>query len=213
MKQSIPMSEYDRRLSQDDRWQKVSWCMKWLAGFKCCLCKSRDNLFVLETHHSGGDYSVAGRERPDDMCVLCSLCHAEYEFRKKYRSEMVAMFCDRADRASRVRVQLEDVAKFYKSKANEFDAWLEEMESFASHFRDVSQQIEDFSQAEPNRRQWIGALAGATASVWLAPSSLLQPKPRLFTEVCAEVLSRPHGNSAAALREITAAAIAYQSAI
>ncbi len=55
-------------------WQRIREAMLWLAGERCQVCKSQKG---LEVHHASG-YSCLGNETPDDLIVLCNLCHKLY---------------------------------------------------------------------------------------------------------------------------------------
>ena len=52
------------------KWKRLSRETKALAGWKCQVCNSPDN---LSTHHR--TYAHLGREAADDLLVLCRKCH------------------------------------------------------------------------------------------------------------------------------------------
>jgi len=52
-------------------WQVRSWQAKDRAGWRCEGCHRSDR--PLETHHL--TYARVGREREDDLVVLCDECH------------------------------------------------------------------------------------------------------------------------------------------
>ena len=55
---------------KSEMWRQVRlWRME-IAGFKCERCGHRDS---LEVHHL--HYRTLGRERPQDLAVLCDGCH------------------------------------------------------------------------------------------------------------------------------------------
>jgi 5-methylcytosine-specific restriction endonuclease McrA len=61
---------YDEYLASD-YWQGVRYLMLKAAGFKCQECGANDK--PLHVHHL--TYQRLGRERDEDLVVLCESCH------------------------------------------------------------------------------------------------------------------------------------------
>lgn len=55
-------------------WKKTARKMREKAGFKCQLCGANDK--PLNVHHNS--YERLGRERDDDLVVLCEPCHHRF---------------------------------------------------------------------------------------------------------------------------------------
>jgi 5-methylcytosine-specific restriction endonuclease McrA len=55
-------------------WKRKADAAKERAGYRCQVCnKGRDEGARLEAHHR--TYDRLGREKPEDITVLCSECH------------------------------------------------------------------------------------------------------------------------------------------
>jgi 5-methylcytosine-specific restriction endonuclease McrA len=54
-------------------WRTKAYQAKHRADWRCEYC-GRENV-ALETHHQ--TYARVGRERPDDLIVLCEECHEQ----------------------------------------------------------------------------------------------------------------------------------------
>jgi 5-methylcytosine-specific restriction endonuclease McrA len=55
------------------QWRAKALEAKQRAGWLCALCPSGEE---LETHHR--TYARVGRERPEDLIVLCGRCHRRH---------------------------------------------------------------------------------------------------------------------------------------
>jgi len=58
-----------------DHWRRIRWAMLWLTGGRCQVCKSEES---VEVHHAMPYRDCLYHERPEDLCCLCSRCHALY---------------------------------------------------------------------------------------------------------------------------------------
>lgn len=72
---------------RSDKWKQTRAHAIWVAAGRCQFCGPNTNGRPLEVHHN--DYSRLGRERPEDLTVLCSLCHAWHEAKKFYEAELM----------------------------------------------------------------------------------------------------------------------------
>ena len=71
---NVPAMTYKEYLSSST-WQKIRADALRGAEHRCQLCNARDN---LEVHHRR--YPTRGTEHwPNDLTVLCSLCHSMFE--------------------------------------------------------------------------------------------------------------------------------------
>lgn len=71
------LTEEDRaryaRYLQTDQWRERRSAALARAKYRCQLCSSK---FTLQTHHR--TYKRIGRERPEDLIVLCDRCHGKH---------------------------------------------------------------------------------------------------------------------------------------
>lgn len=79
--------EYSEYL-KTPHWRSIrSWAIE-RAGNHCQVCKSKSK---LEVHHN--NYDHVGAEQPDDLIVLCDVCHKLYEKRLPPSSEEFGAMC------------------------------------------------------------------------------------------------------------------------
>ena len=72
------IKKHDKKVDYQEYLKSNQWKRKRQEVFRyygksCCLCGSRENLHV---HHRR--YDNLGHEPMEDLCVLCSSCHAKY---------------------------------------------------------------------------------------------------------------------------------------
>ncbi len=66
-------SRYQTHMNSE-AWRTIRRAMVWLADGRCQWCGDTGS---LEVHLR--DYDRLGRERPEDLIVLCVSCHRDYE--------------------------------------------------------------------------------------------------------------------------------------
>lgn len=81
---------------KSDQWRQIRELLFKRRGRKCESCGSIEN---LEIHHL--NYRHLGKERPEDLKILCQPCHAREDSRRKYRNlenrEFASWFRARTD--------------------------------------------------------------------------------------------------------------------
>lgn len=60
---------------RSDRWRVFADEQRLMALFRCERCGSQ--VFDLDVHHR--DYARLGQERPEDVLVLCRICHGDLD--------------------------------------------------------------------------------------------------------------------------------------
>ena len=80
------MTDYDTYI-QSDAWRERADAAKERAGWCCQLCNSHVSGTVLSAHHR--TYERLGQEKPMDITVLCSDCHARHHGRRGSESESI----------------------------------------------------------------------------------------------------------------------------
>jgi 5-methylcytosine-specific restriction endonuclease McrA len=63
-------------------WRQRAEAAKVRAGHRCQICNRHRQEVVLDAHHR--TYQRLGREKPEDITVLCRGCHEIYEKHKKH---------------------------------------------------------------------------------------------------------------------------------
>jgi len=66
-----------REYLQTRHWHELRSHALWLAGYRCAICGRLATETELHVHHK--HYDSLGEERPEDLTVLCSRCHAIFE--------------------------------------------------------------------------------------------------------------------------------------
>ena len=72
----MPLSPEYRAYLASEQWQRVRRAALSHAGYRCARCQARSNpraRIYLEVHHL--TYERLGRERLEDLEVLCTNCH------------------------------------------------------------------------------------------------------------------------------------------
>jgi len=73
-----------REYLETDHWKWVRWAALWVAGNRCQLCRSEEN---LEVHHN--NYDCLFNERPGDLVVLCRECHEVYSLAQQVGADTI----------------------------------------------------------------------------------------------------------------------------
>lgn len=74
--------EYDEYI-QSPAWKRRADAAKERAGYRCQVCNRHKSTVILDAHHR--TYERLGRERDEDITVLCRECHEMYETDKRMR--------------------------------------------------------------------------------------------------------------------------------
>lgn len=74
--------KYEAYINSDE-WKKKSNALLWEAGFKCQKCGVKGA--SLQVHHL--NYDRLGRERKEDLQVLCGPCHRAADSRRRVETE------------------------------------------------------------------------------------------------------------------------------
>lgn len=93
---------------RSEHWQRLARAAKDLAGGKCTLCRGTKTLVA---HHTPEGYARLGRERIEDLIVLCDACHQRHH--QKFRdAEQLAFWMLATDAPAEPTSQVLDVDAF-----------------------------------------------------------------------------------------------------
>ena len=76
-----PPTDRYREYIESEEWRRKAVQAKERAGWRCQVCNRRGDEVTLDAHHR--TYARLGRERPDDITVLCRECHQMYSEARK----------------------------------------------------------------------------------------------------------------------------------
>lgn len=124
-------------------WKVIADYVKASRG-RCQDCGGTQNIeaYALEAHHNRYPKTLTEK----DLTVLCSLCHADVEWRKKNRHRLDKFIQSRTEATRYLRVALEDIEAFYSEDARLIDrdltsAW-ERLEALKYRHDEDGQQEE-----------------------------------------------------------------------
>lgn len=69
--------EWYKNYLKSDQWKLCRKAALIRAGYRCQVCGARHGLHV---HHN--DYARVGREEPEDLVVLCEVCHSWFHLNR-----------------------------------------------------------------------------------------------------------------------------------
>lgn len=69
---------------QSESWRQKATEAKERAGWRCQICNAHKDEVTLDAHHR--TYERLGNELPEDITVLCRICHTIYEETKKSKA-------------------------------------------------------------------------------------------------------------------------------
>ena len=75
-----PQDRY-REYIESEEWRRKAVQAKERAGWRCQVCNRVGDEYGLNAHHR--TYERLGRERPDDITVLCRECHQMFSEARK----------------------------------------------------------------------------------------------------------------------------------
>ena len=103
-----------------DMWKVRRELALWRSGHKCTKCGAKKE---LEVHHKS--YDRLGKERPEDLEVLCSACHAIADSRRRVDTNVRAWNARVTGWAEKRYGEDWHLYHDYDDVEGEFESWLD----------------------------------------------------------------------------------------